>query len=251
MSDQDTQKLVEKVYTLLQQTDPNLWEVSDKPLTHEVKVPRPIDTWERVLSMPCSEGTLVFRCSQPVRSNYLVGGYAVVATAGENYLIELRATGWRPVEITEPWRGLAIPNQKYQLLLEGAIAKELFITVQHRIANYESEQRKGFEEKAQEFLKKLPELIHRMRGEDWEKIDDKVTERRYRSEFGDIQVNVLRKSNMGTYAYVAYAEKGNLRVDGKETAVARELFFEIERLRQMSGLLVLGKALENLGENKK
>ena len=247
----DTQKLLDKVYALLQQTDPNKWDITDKPLTVDVKIPRAMETWERVYSLVTTDGTLVVRSSQPVRSNYVAGGYRLVATAGENYIVEMRAVGWRAEEITEPWRGYMTPDRKCQQLLEGQLAKELFILVRDRITNYESEQKKGFEEKAQEFLKKLPEMIHRMRGEDWERRDPTQSDRRYVAEFGEIKVNVVRRLNMGSFTYSAFAEKGNLRVDGRDSAVARDLYFEIERLQQVSGLLVLGKALEGIGEKKK
>lgn len=235
--------LISKIKIMLDKTGPDRWRRYDDEINPDQRFEKGRNAWERVYTLEIPNGTLVLRCSQPVRADYVAGGYALAPIGPERYLTEIRAKGWDAIELIDPYRLGGVSDKRCEVLAEGRIAQELFVLVASKVRGFVAETQKSFDAEIEDFLQKLPQQLRKMNFEIWSKKEGERGGRSYQAKFGQLDIQVFWDVSYGQENYYVIARRGTLVSRNLDWSLAKEVFDSIEKMEQHSGLLALSKVL--------
>lgn len=235
--------LIIKIKGMLEKTSPDRWRRHDDEINPDQRFEKGRNTWEKVYTLEIPNGTLVLRCSQPVRADYVAGGFALSPIGPERYLAEMRAKGWDAIELVDPYRLGGVSDKRVEVLAEGRIAQELFVLVSSKVRGFVAETQKSFDAEIEEFLQKLPQALRKMKFEIWTKTEAARGGRSYRAKFAELDIEVFFDISYGQENYYVIARRGTLVSRNLDWTLAKEVFDSIEKMEQHSGLLALSKVL--------
>lgn len=241
--------LYQKIKKLIEISDPSKFRSYDEPLVEGRTYPKPRKTWEVVYTVKINDGNLTFRESTPLASIYIAGGYQLRSADNPRYTIELRPEGWDAIELVDPFRvKTEHANQEYEILVVGDLAVDLVRQLEDKLKMYNGQVKGEFTAVVKERLEYLKKHMQETDGK-WKKRED-AQAMVYSADLYDITINVCREKSGYSDNYFVYAKKGQVSVKIDDSAFVRELYELIDKLAEVTGLINLEKALEDLKPKK-
>lgn len=238
--------LFEKIRATLQRTEPDKWRRSGDDFNLQVKNPKPIDVWETLFMLSIKEGNLVLRCSIPLRSEYLGGGYTLIPAADARYSVELREKGWNPRELTDPFYANSQKKHlKMQRLVEGKMARVLFEEVKAVIESFSTEKRRTFERECFELVSGILHKISSMDYSRWRKDETDPNITRYSTSIQEMSVDVARVNHGDRISYHLKLGRDGMYKSMNSSQV-ETIFLAIEEIEKNSSLEQLSQMLESI-----
>jgi hypothetical protein len=238
--------LATKIQCLLADVAPSKWCRDDRELRETDRFEKARETWERVYSLPIPKATLALRCSQPVRSDYVAGGFALTITGPPRYVVELRADGWDLVELTDPYRRGGTVKKPFETLIQGEIAKRLFDCVARTVSSYERTRQNEFKAAAHEIFDTIDSLIDDAEPGTWQRSDDGAQGTCYKSVLSDLTITASVLDPAGDQRFELRVASEDLSAVCDNPTVARRAFEKINQKEEEAGLRALSRALESL-----
>ncbi len=237
--------LYQKIKKLIEVSDPAKFRSYDEQLNEGRTYPKPRKAWEVVYTVKIDDGNLTFRESTPLASIYIAGGYQLRIADEPRYTIELRPEGWDAIELVDPFRvKTEHANTEYEILVEGNLAVDLVRQVEDKLYTYNKKTKGEFAEVVKERLEYLKKHMQETDGK-WKKRED-AQAMVYSAELFDITINVCKEKSGYADNYFVYAKRGHVSVKIDDNALVRELYELIDKLAEVTGLINLEKALEDL-----
>jgi hypothetical protein len=238
--------LLQKIKDLLASADPDTWRKGGDEFVSGRVQDKPRQTWEEIYSLEISKGTLVFRRSTPLKSEFLGRGFVLTRAGNPEYFVELRAKGWHHSELTDPYKRSRNTDNAFTLLAETNIAEELYAYVTDSYNSYHNQKQAEFDREVYTILKLLPEKLQNDASHSWEQVQVDDMEVKFVGKSNEIQIEVSRKKENGRFFYSLVGKRLRELSKVRDEALAKEIFEAVEELGQTSRLLTLSKALENL-----
>lgn len=250
-SDQDQKdNLLIQIKSLIAGTDQRGWRKGGSALSTKERFEKPRDTWERVYTIDVPGGVLVMRCALPIKSEFLGAGYTYSPSGKARYTVELRGVGFRPRELTDPFRTTRIADRRCDVLADGEAALLVFEHVEQYFRAFEQASVKQFEDEVAKLLTTLPSRVKEIRYDKWDTTNELDGTIRYRSEFDGIEVEISKEDLQGIQRYSLKFTKDDLLIDKADRSVAKELFNSISDMGKTAGLMALTKVLEGVKKDK-
>ncbi|MGI6680090.1 MAG: hypothetical protein ACOX3T_01135 [Bdellovibrionota bacterium] len=237
--------LYQKIKKLIEVSPEEKFISYDERLISDKAYPKPRKTWEVMHTVRINDGVLVFRESTPLASIYVAGGYQFKEADAPRYTIELRPEGWDAIELVDPFRIVSEHADKtYEILAEGHLAKELVELVQNKLDIYNSHAKEEFKNLVIEKLDYLKRHLQETDGM-WKKREDSMA-MVYSATFDDIMLNICKEKTHYSAKYFIFAKKKSIAIKIDDNAFCQELYELIDKLSEVTGLINLEKALEDL-----
>lgn len=237
--------LYQKIKKLIEISEESKFISYDERLNLDKTYPKPRKTWEIVHTVKINDGNLVFRESTPLAAIYITGGYQLKEADEPRYTIELRPEGWDAIEIVDPFRITSeYANKEYEILAEGDLAKDLVKQVQEKLYIYNSHAKEEFKQVVIEKLEYIKKHMQETNGI-WKKRED-AQAMIYSATFDDIMLHICKEKTQYSANYFIYAKKKQIAVKIDDRNLSSELYDLIDKLSEVTGLINLEKALEDL-----
>lgn len=237
--------LYQKIKKLIEISPEEKFISYEERLRGDKTYPKPRKTWEVIHTVKINDGNLVFRESTPLASVYITGGYQLKEADSPKYTIELRPEGWDAIELVDPFRITSEhANKEYNILAEGELAKELVLQVQEKLYIYNSKIKNEFKEEVVEKLEYLKKHLQETDGM-WQKREDSQA-MVYSTTIDNIMLNICKEKTMYSANYFIYAKRKQVAVKIDDKNLSHELYDLIDKLSEVTGLINLEKALEDL-----
>lgn len=241
--------LYQKIKKIIEILDPAKFRSYDERLNPEKTYPKPKKTWEVVHTVQIDEGNLTFRESTPLASIYVTGGYLLKVADKTKYYIELRPAGWDAIELVDPFSIKSEHADKsYEILVEGDLAVDLVKLVQEKLDEYNSRVKSEFEGIVRERLEYLKRHMQQTDGL-WKKRED-AQAMVYTAQIDDILFNICKEKSIYSEDYYIFAKRKDVAVKIADRGLSREMYDLVDKLSEVTGLLNLEKALDELRPKK-
>lgn len=238
--------LLEKINTILEKTDPESWKKGGYPVDPEERFEKPRKTWEELYTLDIPAGTLVLRCSTPVKSEFVGRGFGLVPIAPPNFTTEIRASGWHFTELTDPYKRSRLSDRSCTVLAEGQIAEELYLKVDDSYLNHFADIQDAFDNESYDFISRLPGRLKDETLSDWDRKEDTPGEVYYHGIVDDLEVEVGHLYIDGREQFSCTVTRDKTESEITDYGLIKELYIAIEEVGQTSRLATLSKALEQL-----
>lgn len=243
-----SQPLLEKIKQTLASTSPERWEQAGDDLDPNRRYQKPQDNWEQVYCTDTKTGVLVLRKSTPITSNFYGGGYVFLEASEPRYMVELRSRGWAPRMLVDPsYRAAGVVDKGYQLLADGAVARQLYQEIQVSVRNHRESLRRDFNDLVARLNSNIHEQIQGTSAEDWKPVD--ATEQGFSGYCADVNgmsVTVWTVVRDMTAGFGMYFSKYGLRWDCRDAGLCKELFKLVDESVKSASLEQLGKVLDDM-----
>ena len=237
--------LYQKIQKLIEVSEESKFISYDEQLNKDKTYPKPRKTWEIIHTVKINDGNLVFRESIPLAAIYITGGYQLKEADEPRYTIELRPEGWDAIELVDPFRITSeYANKEYEILAEGYLAKDLVKQVQEKLYIYNSKAKEEFKQIVIEKLEYLKKHIQETNGI-WKKRED-AQAMLYSATIDDINLHICKEKTQYSANYFIYAKRKQIAVKIDDRNLSYELYELIDKLSEVTGLINLEKALEDL-----
>lgn len=238
--------LLQKIRDLLAGADPDTWRKGGEPLNSERTFEKPRTEWEEVYTLEISKGTLVFRRSTPLKSEFLGKGFKLMSYTKPEFYVELRPLGWHHSELTDPFKRSRMADRSCTVLAESSIAEELFAYVEQAYLDYHTQKQSEFDREATLIIKKLLEGLKHETVNTWKQSQPEEDEICYSSRVGDCTVDVSCITKSGREQFLIRVKRGKSIALIKDSALGSDLYSAVDELGQTSRLQTLSKVLEGL-----
>ena len=239
--------LLDKIKQTLAATSAERWEQAGEELDTGRKFQKPQDTWEQLYCCDVKSGVLVLRKSLPVRANYFGGGYTLSEAGLPHYLVEVRARGWAPKMIIDPYYRAAPGAEKnYEVLVEGDIAKQLYQEIDFSVKEFRNSLKRDFTDMVSRVMASVQEKVHETSAEEWETLPGDKFAVLYRGELGGLSVEVGRTIRGNAINFHLTLSKYGLKWDCKDTTLMRDVFLIVDDSVKQRSLEQLGKVLDDI-----
>ena len=239
--------LLEKIKQILASTPAERWEEGGEPLDSTRKFQKPQDTWEQLFCTDTKNGVLVLRCSIPVRSNFFGGGYCFVESGLPNYFIEIRARGWAPKMLIDPfYRSGGGVDKSYQILADGDVARHLYLEVESSVRAYRESLRRDFNDSVERLTANLHEQIQLTCAADWQSLQGEKGYLGYQADVNGITLIITQTIRDRSATYSMTLTKYGLKWECRDAHLMREIFAMVDDSVRHASLEHLGKVLEDM-----
>ena len=131
-----------------------------------------------------------------------------------------------------------------EILAEGDLAKDLVKQVQEKLYIYNSHAKEEFKQVVIEKLEYIKKHMQETNGI-WKKRED-AQAMIYSATFDDIMLHICKEKTQYSANYFIYAKKKQIAVKIDDRNLSSELYDLIDKLSEVTGLINLEKALEDL-----
>jgi hypothetical protein len=239
--------LLERIKQILASTPAERWEEGGEPLDSTRKFQKPQETWEQLFCTDTKNGVLVLRCSMPVKSNFFGGGYCFVESGLPNYYIEIRARGWAPKMLIDPfYRSGGGVDKAYQILADGDVARHLYIEVETSVRAYRDSLRRDFNDSVERLMGNLHEQIQLTCAADWQNIPGDKGFLGYQADVNGITLTITQIIRERSATYTMMLVKYGLKWECRDAHLMREIFAMVDGSVRHASLEHLGKVLEDM-----
>lgn len=236
--------ILEKIKSLLKEIGPEKWIRAGEAFDPSVLCPKALQSWEQVFAMVIPTGTLAIRSSRPVQSKFIRGGYALSAKEDEQFTVELRASGWQPKELIDPYhRTGALKERPYSTLAEGRFARELFLHVRQRFEEYRKTAQQDLAMKVEDFVEKT--LTSRdVDGKAWTWTPLATRSAKYCCHLDSIELEVSSVLKDEFPCYEMQAKSGGIQFSMSSNRRVQDLYLLVEEAVRLAQLQTLSSVLE-------
>lgn len=237
-----------KIKEILKNTDPDKWVKAGAALNPESTYPKALENWELVYILDIPTGVLVLRNSTPVECKFVRGGYLIAPKAAERFLIELRAQGWNPRELIDPYHrgGVSRGDKKHETLAEGQYARELFLHVQRRYEEHTRTKQDDLNGVAANLLEALAYGRKEIILDDWEQTASEISRSAYQGHVDGVVIELSKVTNEGLDSFHAVFSRDPLQVRISATRAVQDLYRRVEEMIRLTQLEALSRILEPL-----
>jgi hypothetical protein len=239
--------LLERIKLILANTPADRWEEGGEPLDPNRKFQKPQETWEQLFCTDTKNGVLVLRCSLPIASNFFGGGYCFVEAGVPNYFIEIRARGWSPKMLLDPfYRSGGGIDKTYQVLADGDVARHLFTEVEASVRSFRDGLRRDFNDSVERLMANIQEQIQLTAAADWQSIPGEKGFLGYQADVNGITLMVSQTIRERSASYAMTLMKYGLKWECRDSHIMREVFGMVDESVRHASLEHLGKVLEDM-----
>jgi hypothetical protein len=134
---------------------------------------------------------LVLRRSLPVNSNFFGGGYSFSEAGMPRYLIELRARGWSPRVLLDPfYRSAGGLDKTYQVLAEGDVARQLYHEIENTLKQFRLSLKRDFNDSVERLIANIREQVQGTSSSDWKPVQGEADYTGYRGDVNGMTVTI-------------------------------------------------------------
>ena len=242
-----TLSLLERIKQILANTPAERWEEGGEPLDSNRKFQKPQETWEQLFCTDTKNGVLVLRCSTPVRSNFFGGGYCFTESSVPNYYIEIRARGWAPKMLIDPfYRSGGGVDKSYKILAEGDVARHLYMEVDASVRTYREGLRRDFNDSVERLMANVHEQIELTTAGDWQVVPGDKGYTCYQADVNGVTLSISQIIRERSASYAMALTKYGLKWECKDSHLMREVFSIVDESVRHASLEHLGKVLEDM-----
>lgn len=239
--------LLERIKQTLSATAPERWESAGEELDSSKKHQRSRDAWEQIFCTDVKNGVLVLRCSTPVKAKYFGGGYSLEENGLPQYTIEVRPRGWQPRMLIDPYfRASGNIDKQYQTLVEGDIARQLYLEVDLVVKQFRESLKKDFADSIERFLSVITERVSSTFADEWQVEEVDRTTLNYSAEIDGLRIDLTRMVKDLNFYFEMSISKHGLKWDCKDTTLMKEVFEIVDESIKHTTLENLGKVLEEM-----
>lgn len=240
--------LLTKIKLALAQSDPDKWEHAGSELKPTAKYTKPYETWETAFHMNLPNGVLVIRCSLPVRSEYFGAGYTVTPTGKPVYYVELRARGWDPRTLIDPYFRVTLDKDKqFTVLADGEIAESVHRLVTDTLRSFSGARKRDFNEQVASLIDSMLDRATVTGADDWKKSEPEPGVTKFSSVLDGINVDVTKTMADDNAAFRLTFHRDEMSSKTIDTGLAKSLFELVDEKLRNASLLALSKVLEGAG----
>jgi len=242
-----TLPLLERIKQILASTPAERWEEGGEPLDSNRKFQKPQETWEELFCTDTKNGVLVLRCSTPVRSNFFGGGYCFSESSLPNFFIEIRARGWAPKMLIDPfYRSAGGVDKSYKILAEGDVARHLYLEVQASVRSYREGLRRDFNDSVERLMANVHGQIELTTAGDWQAIPGDKGHTAYQADVNGVTLTISQTIRERSASYAMTLTKYGLKWECRDSHLMREVFSTVDESVRQASLEHLGKVLEDM-----
>lgn len=247
-ADAHANPILEKIKVVLKSTDPGKWSRAGNQLQSDALYPKALDTWEHLYTLDIPNGVLVLRASTPVESKFVRGGYQISPRAAERFTIELRAQGWSPRELIDPYYRMSQKGSaKFETLAEGQYVRELFVDIQFRYRDHTRSRQDDLSIRAAEIIESFSVGKRAIEAADWNQVVSEPGRSVFQATIDGIGVEISKVTNQDLDSFHSTFSRDSLQYRIDSTRALKELFLAVEEKTRLAQLEALSKILEPLG----
>ena len=248
LTEQNSQRelLIDKIRLILERSDPELWRKGGGSLDEDQRFEKPRHTWEEVYCLDIPAGTLVLRCSTPVKSEFVGRGFGLKPIADPNYSTEIRAKGWQHAELTDPFKRSRIADRTCKVLADGWIARDLFQYLDNSYQTYFRNKQVEFDQQAYDYVLKLPKKLEGEVLDTWRRSEEIPGDVHFTCFMDGYELDVSKTYLEDREEYNLVVKTRRLETKINDRGLVKEIFTCVNELGQTSRLVTLTKALEEL-----
>jgi cell division protein FtsI/penicillin-binding protein 2 len=240
--------LLERIKSILDRTNPSAWEMGGEVLSPMMRFEKPRQSWELVFATKISAGTLVVRCSLPLKSIFLGKGFQYQPAGRESFYVEVRAKNWHHTEITDPYKRQETSDRRCETLATGQLALQIFMYVKETYEAFHKEQIAEFTQEAEGIVDKAISLMQNdpERLGFWDEISTDSTAHCFYNELDNCRIEIHRVIERRQEKLFIKVQRDNLITTINDYSAARELLKLVVEYEQSNKLQALSQVLEEV-----
>ena len=242
-----TVSLLDKIRQTLAATPPERWDQAGEELNPTRKYQKPQDTWEELFCTDTRNGVLVLRRSIPIKANFFGGGYTFAENGIPQHFVEIRARGWTPRMLIDPfYRASGGLDKSHQILAEGDVARHLFVEIESNLKVYRDGLRRDFNDSVERLISNIHEQIRSTAAEDWKTLEGDPGFEGYQGDINGMTVTVSQTVQDRSATFAMQFSKYGLKWDCRDANISREVFSVVDDSVRHASLEQLGRVLEDM-----